>query len=74
MVVGILTEKNSAARNFATALGGTSSAMTGEYSGELYAITAARGHLYELKTLKIWSLSLSVRNTGIGISHPYHGP
>lgn len=49
MVVGILTEKNSAARNFATALGGTSSAMTGEYSGELYAITAARGHLYELK-------------------------
>lgn len=52
MVVGILTEKNSAARNFATALGGSSSAMTGEYNGELYAITAARGHLYELKSPK----------------------
>lgn len=43
MTVGILTEKPSAARKFATALGGTS----GSYNGTDYKIVAARGHLYE---------------------------
>ena len=42
--VGILTEKNSAARNFAAALGGP----RGTYDGEDYVIVAARGHLLEL--------------------------
>lgn len=45
MTVGILTEKPSAARNFAKALGGQS----GTYNGESYVITFARGHLFELK-------------------------
>ncbi len=43
-MIGILTEKPSAARNFAKALGG----MEGTYNGEQYRITAARGHLFEL--------------------------
>lgn len=43
MVVGILTEKPSAARHFAAALGGTS----GTYNGEQFVIAHARGHLYE---------------------------
>lgn len=43
MTVGILTEKPSAARNFAAALGG----MTGTADGQAYVITHARGHLYE---------------------------
>jgi DNA topoisomerase-3 len=43
MTVGILTEKPSASRNFAAALGG----MTGTFNGEPYVIAAARGHLYE---------------------------
>lgn len=43
MTIGILTEKPSAARHFAAALGG----MKGTYKGEEYVITAARGHLYE---------------------------
>lgn len=43
-MIGILTEKPSASRNFAKALGG----MTGTYNGEQYAIVSARGHLYEL--------------------------
>lgn len=38
----ILAEKPSAARNFATALGG----MSGTYNGEAYKITASAGHLY----------------------------
>ena len=42
-MVGILTEKPSAARNFAKALGG----QKGTYNGESYVIVAARGHLYE---------------------------
>ena len=42
-MIGILTEKPSAARNFAAALGGQS----GTYHGENYLIVAARGHLYE---------------------------
>ena len=42
-MIGILTEKPSAARNFAKALGG----MSGNYNGEQYVITNARGHLYE---------------------------
>lgn len=42
-MIGILTEKPSALRNFATALGGT----TGTYNGESYRIVTARGHLYE---------------------------
>lgn len=45
MTVGILTEKPSAARNFAKALGG----QTGTYNGEDYVIAFARGHLFELK-------------------------
>lgn len=45
MRVGILTEKPSAARNFAKALGGQS----GTYNGEDYVIVFARGHLFELK-------------------------
>lgn len=45
MTVGILTEKNSASRNFAAALGG----QKGTYNGEDYVIVAARGHLYEMK-------------------------
>ncbi|KUG54838.1 DNA topoisomerase [Kocuria palustris] len=43
MTVGILTEKPSAARKFATALGGTS----GNFEGTDYKIVSARGHLYE---------------------------
>ena len=43
MVVGILTEKPSAARNLAAALGG----MSGRFNGEEFVITHARGHLYE---------------------------
>lgn len=43
MTVGILTEKPSAARHFAAALGGSS----GSYNGEQFVIAYARGHLYE---------------------------
>lgn len=43
-MIGILAEKPSAARNFATALGG----MSGTYNGESYIIVNAAGHLYEL--------------------------
>jgi DNA topoisomerase-3 len=43
MTVGILTEKPSAARQFAAALGGSS----GSYKGEQFVIAHARGHLYE---------------------------
>lgn len=43
MVIGILTEKPSAARNLAAALGG----MSGRFNGEDYVIAHARGHLYE---------------------------
>lgn len=43
MTIGILTEKPSASRNFADALGG----MSGTFNGERYVIAAARGHLYE---------------------------
>ena len=43
MTVGILTEKASAAKKFAAALGG----MTGSFDGQDYVITHARGHLYE---------------------------
>lgn len=43
MVVGILTEKPSAARNLAAALGG----MSGRFNGEEFVIAHARGHLYE---------------------------
>ena len=42
-MIGILTEKPSAGRNFATALGGTK----GSFNGEAYVIVSARGHLYE---------------------------
>lgn len=42
-MIGILCEKPSAARNFATALGGA----RGTYNGEPYVITNALGHLYE---------------------------
>ena len=45
MTIGILTEKPSAARNFAKALGGQS----GTCNGESYVIAFARGHLFELK-------------------------
>lgn len=43
MTVGVLTEKPSAARHFAAALGG----VRGTYNGEQYVIAHARGHLYE---------------------------
>ncbi|MEW1935513.1 DNA topoisomerase [Rhodococcus sp. NPDC079359] len=43
--VGILTEKPSAACNFAAALGG----MSGTFGGTEYVIVHARGHLLELK-------------------------
>ena len=42
-MIGILTEKPSAGRNFATALGG----QVGTYNGQSYKIVSARGHLYE---------------------------
>lgn len=42
-MIGVLTEKPSAARNFAKALGG----MSGTYNGEQYMIVNSRGHLYE---------------------------
>lgn len=41
-MIGILAEKPSQARNFATALGGN----TGVYNGEQYIIVASHGHLY----------------------------
>lgn len=41
----ILTEKGSAAKNFAKAYGG----MSGTYQGEPYKITSASGHLLEFK-------------------------
>ncbi len=44
MTLAILTEKPSAGRAFAAALGG----MSGTYNGEQYTIVSARGHLYEL--------------------------
>ncbi|EOS60563.1 hypothetical protein C815_01234 [Firmicutes bacterium M10-2] len=44
-MIGILTEKASAARNFEKALGG----KEGTFNNEEYRITHARGHLYELK-------------------------
>lgn len=43
-MLAILTEKPSAARNFAAALGGKS----GTYNGEAYRIVHARGHLLEM--------------------------
>lgn len=42
-MIGILTEKPSAGRNFAKALGGSS----GTYNGEQFTIVSARGHCYE---------------------------
>lgn len=42
-MIGILTEKPSAARNFAKALGGNK----GRYNGEEYVIVNAVGHVYE---------------------------
>ncbi|QWF85920.1 type IA DNA topoisomerase [Amycolatopsis sp. CA-230715] len=56
MVVGILTEKPSAARHLATALGG----MSGTYNGERFVITQARGHLYEFA-----DPHMMVRNPGL---------
>lgn len=64
-MVGILTEKMSACRNFAKALGG----QKGSYNGENYVITSSVGHLYEFASpdkqvnaglsakYKSWSLS-----------------
>ena len=43
MTIVIVTEKPSAAKNFAQALGG----VAGTYKGENYLITHLRGHLYE---------------------------
>lgn len=43
-MIGILTEKPSARRNFEKALGG----KQGAFNGEAYVLTNARGHLYEL--------------------------
>lgn len=48
MTVAILTEKASAAQNFAKALGaGRGSGMRGNYNGEDFIIVHASGHLYE---------------------------
>lgn len=47
-MITILCEKNSAAKNFAKALGG----MTGTLNGDTYQIVAAAGHLFEFKDLK----------------------
>lgn len=44
-MIGILTEKPSARKNFAKALGGDK----GVYNGEQYVIVNAYGHLYQLK-------------------------
>lgn len=44
-MIGILTEKPSAAKNFSKALGG----MEGIYNGDNYLIVNARGHLYGYK-------------------------
>lgn len=44
MTLAILTEKPSAGRAFAAALGGTQ----GTFNGETYAVVSARGHLFEL--------------------------
>lgn len=44
-MVGILTEKPSAAKNFAKALGG----MEGSFNGEKYVIVNSRGHLFGYK-------------------------
>ena len=43
-MIGILTEKPSACRNFSKALGG----MSGTYNGEDYVLVHSAGHLYEL--------------------------
>ena len=45
-MIVILTEKPSAGRNFAKALGGNS----GTYNGEEYMIVSARGHLLAYST------------------------
>lgn len=45
-MIGILNEKPSQARNFASALGG----MSGTYNGEKYIIVPALGHLFEFQT------------------------
>lgn len=47
-MIGILTEKPSAKRNFIKALGGE----RGTFNGEKYVIVNALGHLYELKDPK----------------------
>jgi len=47
-MIGILTEKPSAMRNFIKALGASSNGK-GSYNGEQYTIVASRGHLYEMK-------------------------
>ncbi len=58
MVIGILTEKPSAARHFAAALGGAS----GTYDGERFVIAHARGHLYEfVEPHKMVDASLEAR-------------
>jgi DNA topoisomerase-3 len=44
MTLAVLTEKPSAGRAFAAALGGAQ----GTYNGENYVVVSARGHLYEL--------------------------
>lgn len=48
-MIGILTEKPSAKRNFIKALGGE----RGTFNGEKYVIVNALGHLYELKDPKL---------------------
>lgn len=64
-MIGILTEKPSAAANFATALGG----MSGTYNGERYVIVNSVGHIYQykdpqeqveeklVKKYRLWNLS-----------------
>ena len=62
MTVGILTEKPSAARNFAKALGG----QTGTYNGENYVIAFARGHLLSSNSRWIRWIRRSARSTPHG--------
>lgn len=45
-MIGILTEKPSAMRNFEKALGASSATHSGTFNGESYMLTCARGHLY----------------------------
>ena len=66
MTIVIVTEKPSAAKNFAQALGG----VAGTYKGENYLITHLRGHLYEyVEPEKQVPASLSAQYKDWGLEH-----